>query len=257
MEKDIYVNDLMHRFPGYSFTETPKGDLVTVAFLNGALAEVAAATTLDLVAAYDHIRFNVLGSRNPIFISTAVERDALDVNFLASGVLLWNTDDKVVDFLNMAGNWLSTGGVIGVKAYGGMVEDSVLGSTINNAANYKGWKSASAGVLNSSGLIAFLNNGTADRLVVGAGGAGDYEVSFDASFTNSGSKNTTGTIHVNGSPADDIMAEVEGDSSKLRIVTKSGLITLEDDDYLDLRFKSEDNDDITIYQTEVSLNRIS
>ncbi len=77
MNKNIYVNDLLHRYPGYSFAETPRGDLVTVAFLNEEGEEQAAATKELSIDAYRAIRTDMLGVEPFEFFSSTNERNTL------------------------------------------------------------------------------------------------------------------------------------------------------------------------------------
>ncbi len=77
MNKDIYVNDLLHRYSGYSFVETTVGSMTLVEFQDGGSATVAEAKTLVLVDAYINIRSQMLEGRTPEFVSTAAEAAAL------------------------------------------------------------------------------------------------------------------------------------------------------------------------------------
>jgi len=78
MNKDIYQNDLLHRFSGYEFVETTVGSMTKVEFLDDNAATVAEATALVVVDAYKNIRQQMLnGASVPVFISTEAERDAL------------------------------------------------------------------------------------------------------------------------------------------------------------------------------------
>lgn len=77
MNKNIYINDLLHRFSGYSFTETTVGNITTVTFLDAGSATIAKATGLKVIDAYRKIRLEVLNGETPIFLSTTIQRDAL------------------------------------------------------------------------------------------------------------------------------------------------------------------------------------
>lgn len=91
MNKDIYENDLLHRFSGYSFVETAVGSLTQVEFQDGGSATVAEATTLVLVDAYKNIREQMLeGANVQCFISTTAERDAL--TGVDNGTIILNDD---------------------------------------------------------------------------------------------------------------------------------------------------------------------
>jgi len=68
---------------------------------------------------------------------------------------------------------------------------------------------------------------------------------------------TTGQVFLNDVGVPSIIGEVQGDSSKKAIVFGGGQINLAEDDYIDLRFKSEDNDDIEVFFVSVKVRRIS
>ena len=92
MNKDIYVNDLLHRYSGYSFVETTLGSMTQVEFQDGGSSTVAEATNLVLVDAYINIRSQMLeGNMVPCFISTPTERDA-STN-IENGTIILNEDN--------------------------------------------------------------------------------------------------------------------------------------------------------------------
>jgi len=96
MNKDIYVNDLLHRYSGYSFVETTVGSMTQVEFQDGGSATVAEATTLVLVDAYKNIRDQMLeGAFIAAFISTPTERDAL--TGVDNGTLILNDDSYAME----------------------------------------------------------------------------------------------------------------------------------------------------------------
>ena len=96
MNKDIYVNDLLHRYSGYSFVETVIGSMTQVEFQDGGSSTVAEATTLVLVDAYRNIRQQMLeGSQIPCFISTTAERDAL--TGVDNGTIILNDDSYAME----------------------------------------------------------------------------------------------------------------------------------------------------------------
>ena len=143
-----------------------------------------------------------------------------------------------------------------VTAYGGLYEDNSSGSAISATTSYVGWVSATAGVVDGS-IVSFTDNATADRLTIGTGGAGDYRVAFHANVTNSGGKLTTGAIHVNGVEQVAVKMSLTGDSSKAVLLAASNPLTLAVGDYVDLRFKSESSDTVTVYQPSLNIELIS
>lgn len=96
MNKDIYVNDLLHRFSGYSFVETTIGSMTKVEFKDGGSTTVAESQTLVLVDAYINIRNQMLeGHSVPVFISTGTERDAL--TGIENGTIILNDDNYAME----------------------------------------------------------------------------------------------------------------------------------------------------------------
>lgn len=96
MNKDIYVNDLLHRFSGYSFVETTLDSMTQVEFQDGGSSTVAEATTLVIVDAYINIRSQMLeGHSIPCFISTPAERDAL--TNIDNGTIILNDESYAME----------------------------------------------------------------------------------------------------------------------------------------------------------------
>lgn len=59
--QSIYENDLLTRFPGYSFSESAVGSMTRVQFLDGGMALVDESTKLVAADAYKTIRERVVG----------------------------------------------------------------------------------------------------------------------------------------------------------------------------------------------------
>ena len=247
-DTDLYANDLIHRFPGYSFLETIVGSMTRVQFRDGGLATVAEATTLVVIDAYKHIREDMLDGQPANFISTTAERDAL--TGLLNGTQILNDDTYIIDCFDDA-TWYPTGRA---QAYGSMYEDNSGGSTLVSASSYSGWVTATAGVVDGNSIVTFNNNSTADYLGVSVGG--DYKISFHASFTNAGGNLTTAAIFVDNNERIEIKDTRQGDSAELRNLVASGILTLADNDEVDLRFHSSSSDDIDLFQVSVSIERL-
>lgn len=80
MIKTIYINDLIHRYPSHTFTETTIDDEVLVEIKNsgGTLIAQARAQSMNVVVtAYQKIRNQLLKGEMPSFISTTTQRDVL------------------------------------------------------------------------------------------------------------------------------------------------------------------------------------
>jgi len=166
MNKDIYINDLKHRFPGYSFTETPKGDLVTVAFLDDQQIEQAAATNESLMDAYRTIRRSMLEGEDPVFLSSTSERNKL--NDVIEGIIIYNTNKRRNESFGNA-KWENSAGpgMMTDVAYGEMYQDINFGTAIPNIGQKRGiWTSAQLGNLDKNGIVTFDR----PRLIIGEGG---------------------------------------------------------------------------------------
>ena len=75
--KNLYINDLVHRYPSHTFEETTTGSLINVKFKNASSIVVGEATKLVTVDAYRAIRGNLLIGEVPVYRSTTTQRDAL------------------------------------------------------------------------------------------------------------------------------------------------------------------------------------
>lgn len=109
-DKNIYINDLIHRFPGHTFTELVVGDLTKVSFKDPGSVTIAEQVNLLVLDAYRLIREDLLKAESPSFLSTTSERDALvDVD---RGTELLNI--TVLQNQIFTGSiWLSVGGETG------------------------------------------------------------------------------------------------------------------------------------------------
>jgi len=76
-DKNIYINDLIHRFPGHTFTEVVVGDLTKVTLKDPGSVTIAEQMHLSVLDAYRSIREDLLKAETPSFISTTSQRDAL------------------------------------------------------------------------------------------------------------------------------------------------------------------------------------
>lgn len=93
MDTQIYIDDLLNRFGGYSFTETQENALYTVQFLDAADGIVQEATKMTLLDCYLTIRDNLLGVPRPQFRLTATQIAHLDTTEIELGITILNLDD--------------------------------------------------------------------------------------------------------------------------------------------------------------------
>ena len=91
MDKQIYIDDLLNRFAGYSFEETKENNLYTVVFLNVS-EKIASATRMDILDCYINIRENVLGVEAVQFRLTTAQIDNLDTVQIEPGITILNSD---------------------------------------------------------------------------------------------------------------------------------------------------------------------
>lgn len=107
MTKALYVNDLKHRYPSHTFTETTTGDTVLVEFKNAGsvlIAQARAQSSIVLVSAYQKIRSQLLNREKPAFLSTTTQRNAL--TGINKGTELYNITlgrDEIYDGTNWTG----------------------------------------------------------------------------------------------------------------------------------------------------------
>ena len=103
-EKNLYINDIVHRLPGYTFTESTNGSLLTVTLKNASSVVVDKSTKLVLIDAYRALRANILLREEPVFLSTTTQRNAL--TSVDKAIQLYNITigrDEVYDGTNWIG----------------------------------------------------------------------------------------------------------------------------------------------------------
>lgn len=106
-DKNLYINDLLHRYSGYSFTESTTGSIIIVTFKDGSSNTIAEAEGLTAIDAYRKIRLDLLGALVPLFISTTTQRDAL--SNLYEGTHIHNIT-KGRDETYYSSAWIAAGG---------------------------------------------------------------------------------------------------------------------------------------------------
>ena len=255
MDKNLYINDLIARNPGYTFTETLSGSLYTVSSKNVS-AVVAEVVGLTLIDAYRKIRLDILNGARPVFLSTTAQRDAL-INVSKSRLI----DNITLGHLELytGAAWINAAGigVMAPVAYGNLFEDSASGSAMDSTT--KQWVTASAGVFDNNGLVSFLNHVDGDRLVIGAGGAGVYMTIASCGQTNSGSNKTTMTVHINDVDTTVIKDDQNANSVNHRALVANGILTLADEDYLTLHIADPDTPSnvIKVFDCHLTIQRIS
>lgn len=254
MDKNIYINDLIHRYSGHTFTEVVTNDLTKVTFKNAGSVVIREKVKMDAIDAYHAIRRSLLASEDPDFLSTTTERDAL--TNVDRGTAIFNITtlrDESYDGTNWIG--AAGAGLMAPFAYGSMFEDS---SGSNHNTTTKAWITAGVGKVDGNGIITFADNAAGDRLVVGTGGAGDYRIGFHVSSTNAGGNSTFAAINVNAVEQVSIKAHHAGDSAQERLLASEGYLPLAENDYITLELiSSSPSDIVSIHTCSVLMERLS
>jgi len=95
-------------------------------------------------------------------------------------------------------------------------------------------------------------------LTIEEGGAGDYFISFSLSFISTvGNILVTAAIHGADEELYDMKSSVTPiDNIHMMTLASQGMVTLDVDDYIDLRFKCSATANLSFYQIALSMNRI-
>ncbi len=89
-KKELYRDDLLNRFSGHTFTETPTGDLTLVEFKDAGSVVIGAAKTMVVDDAYQLIRQDLVGDFEVVIVIDETQRDALTGTI--TGTTILNTD---------------------------------------------------------------------------------------------------------------------------------------------------------------------
>jgi len=253
---NLWVNDINNRFSPTSLTHASSGSGYT------ATAIISGVTTnsswkMSLWHAYQSLRNKLLGVSDEdgskiLAISTTTQSSAL--SSVTKGQLIYNSTTGECD-ISMGSSFVSTVTAVTAVAYGDMYENSAFGSDIDST--YKTWITASKRVVDDNGIVTFVNDVTGDYLLIGTDGVGKYSLQANCTQKNSGGKNVTMNVFVNGTHSE-FSSETTGDSSKHESMTASGIITLAAGDKISLYIVSDTSSDtILVYDTSLSISRIS
>ncbi len=181
-----------------------------------------------------------------ILIPRMLEANRTSIASPAAGLLVYQTDGTDGFYYFDGNSWLSlsNSGTTSSGDVGEMYEYNSPGNSteivIVTAGNYYGWKTASSGVING---ITFESNVTADKLIVSSDGT--YLVNASFSF---GSKNNgdivEAAIFKNGIKVDKLSFRRFLSSGDIGVTAITGLIGLNKDDYIDMRFTIDGNNHI-------------
>jgi len=109
-DKNLYANDLIHRFASHTFTETTVQSETKVEFKNSSSAVIRKSQKLLAIDAYRAIRNDLLGAEVPLFLSTTIERDAL--TSVDKGTTIYNITTNEDETYNGT-SWVAAGGETG------------------------------------------------------------------------------------------------------------------------------------------------
>lgn len=141
--------------------------------------------------------------------------------------------------------------------YGALDEENEAGSdiTITTAGTYYGWVTAEVVKLNN--MTADFT-GVADGLVIDDGGKGDYLILGSVSFSGTPNKIVEGSIFVDGVQSHAGLRRKLGAGGDVGAAPIVDILTLANNDKVDLRFTSDGNGDVvTIESCHLVLAKLS
>lgn len=180
-----------------------------------------------------------------------------DGGLLEEGFWYWNGNSwNKIDFTN-ADN-ISKPSLITAEMYEEGPSDMTTIS-LTNADTFYGWVSAKNGFTTGSPYINFQEDAVADRLVVGAEGAGKYRVNFTASIQGASSSLVTGAVFRNGIMQPNVVIIRHMNSTgDIGTVAVNGTIDLKPGDYIDVRFSSSSKvKDLNLYVMNLQIIRLA
>ena len=129
-------------------------------------------------------------------------------------------------------------------AYGDMFEDNAAGTniTITTAGTFYGWTTASASGLEDG--VTFSSDATADRLTVNS--TGQWLITATCSYNAGANDVTQGAIFVDGALTDIQWYRTMGAASTIGVAACSGILSVAENSYIDLRFTSDGNGDVMV-----------
>ena len=94
--EQMYINDLLNRYSGHTFTETTVGDLIKVELKNASSDIVSEATKMTKLDAYRVIRNDMLEGNGILHRSTGVQRTALTTTNILKGTRTHDEDTDTI-----------------------------------------------------------------------------------------------------------------------------------------------------------------
>lgn len=255
--KDLFNDDLLNRLTGFTITETVVGSMTLVQLKDGGENVVAESKKLVVDDAYRTIREDIIGPvANIMLIVSQAQRDQL--SNIDEGTPIYNLT-SIRNEVFSAGGWVSSAGlgVMAPAAYGNMFEDSASGSAMDPTT--KQWVTASGGEFDENGIVSFSDDSGGDRLVIGAGGTGDYMVVASCGQTNSGSNRTTMAVHINDVDTTVVKDDQNANNINHRALVANGILSLVDNDFLTIHIVDPDTPSnvIKVFDCHLTVQRVS
>lgn len=252
----LWKNDIENRFSPTSLTDALTGAIyIATSVISGVTTN--SGVHMSQWDAYKDLRERLLnGDTTLLPKSTTTQRDAL--SGIVDGTVILNTTTGKEEICNSS-SWASVSGSTTMSdvAYGSMFQHNTSGDAMETTN--KVWITASQGVVDANGLITFVSDDTnGDYLLVGTGGAGDYQIIVTCDVTNAGNNETTMAVHINGSDATDIEDEEDTNSTKPRTLAAHGIHALSEGDKIAIHMVSSTPADVVkTYDCHVTIQRLS
>lgn len=202
------------------------------------------------------------GSSSPTAIlHVAAGTTALPSILINKGVVLTTPVSGAIEYgaggrkLNFTDSLLTRQSFV-FSSYAGMYVDTTsVPITITTANTYYGWTFAHPGI--SKIVTVDTTNATADRFVVGVGGAGTYIVSYNVNAALSAADTVKCAVHVNSALQTKTRSINRWALIELHTLAASSMLSLADNDTVDLRFSAGSNGTlVNVFHINFLLNRI-
>ncbi len=142
-------------------------------------------------------------------------------------------------------------------SYGEMTNITPAAFALAGSGTYKGFDASAAGLMTAV-LVAFANNAAGDRLVIGVGGAGVYQVDCYITFSGTTGHTLNFAIHKNGTIQNNLICGKTTTGTGMVTVSVTGLLSMVVTDYIDVRVKCNvGNHSITLYYCNTVIKRVS
>ena len=176
-----------------------------------------------------------------------------DLNDVGNVTITTPADKDQLQYDTASGLWVNS-----PESYGSMSEASAGSTiTITTAGTYYGWTTATTGPVAGAGLVTFTEDATADRLTVGANGAGIYYINYGVSFTGSANSVAHCCIFISGVEDDSMEAERKISGGDVGSFSNGGIAAIAANGYVDMRCTSDGNGNtVVVKHVGLAIRRI-